>query len=123
MNIPFFIFLLFTLQFFYWFVGQRASKNLNNQKDYFLAGKNVSFFPLMMTFLATQVGGGIILGSADESYLYGWPVFFYPLGSALGLILLGCGFGRKLATLQVSTIAQIFEVVYGSIKLKKIASS
>lgn len=122
MNITFFIFLLFALQFFYWFIGKRASKNLNDQKDYFLAGKSVRLFPLMMTFLATQVGGGIILGSADEAYLFGWPVLLYPLGSALGLILLGCGIGRKLAGFKVSTIAQIFEVFYGSAKLKKVAS-
>jgi len=122
MNIYLFIFLLFSLQFFYWFVGQRASKNLKDKEDYFLAGKSVQLFPLMMTFLATQVGGGVILGAADEAYLFGWPVLLYPLGAALGLILLGCGIGRKLAGFKVSTIAQLFEVVYGSVKLKKVAS-
>lgn len=122
MNVYLFIFLLFSLQFFYWFVGQRASKNLKDKEDYFLAGKSVQLFPLMMTFLATQVGGGVILGAADEAYLFGWPVLLYPLGAALGLILLGCGIGRKLAGFKVSTIAQLFEVVYGSVKLKKIAS-
>lgn len=122
MNTYLFIILLFSLQFFYWFVGQRASKNLKNSEDYFLAGKSVQLFPLMMTFLATQVGGGVILGAADEAYVYGWPVLLYPLGAALGLILLGCGMGRKLAGFNVSTIAEIFEVVYGSVKLKKMAS-
>ena len=122
MNISIFIGLLFSLQIFYWLVGQRASKNIKNQEDYFLAGKSVRFFPLMMTFLATQVGGGIALGSADEAYLFGWPVIFYPLGAALGLIALGCGIGRKLAGFNVSTVAQLFEVVYGSEFLKKIAS-
>lgn len=122
MNIYLFIFLLFSLQFFYWFVGQQASKNLKDKEDYFLAGKSVQLFPLMMTFLATQVGGGVILGAADEAYLFGWPVLLYPVGAALGLILLGCGIGRKLAGFKVSTIAQLFEVVYGSVKLKKIAS-
>lgn len=122
MNIYMFIFLLFCLQFFYWFVGQRASKNLKGQEDYFLAGKSVKLFPLMMTFLATQVGGGVILGAADEAYLFGWPVLLYPFGAALGLILLGSGLGRKLAEFKVSTIAQIFEVVYGSPRLKKVAS-
>ncbi len=120
MDIYLFIFLLFSLQFFYWFVGQRASKNLKDKEDYFLAGKSVQLFPLMMTFLATQVGGGVILGAADEAYLFGWPVLLYPLGAALGLILLGCGIGRKLAGFKVSTIAQLFEVVYGSVKLKKL---
>lgn len=122
MNIYLFVTLLFSLQLLYWLVGKRASENLNTQEDYFLAGKGVRFFPLMMTFLATQVGGGIILGAADEAYKFGWPVILYPLGCALGLILLGCGFGRKLAAFKVTTVAQIFEVVYGSAKLKKIAS-
>ena len=122
MNIPLFIVLLFCLQLFYWFVGRRSSKNLKDQEDYFFAGKSVRFFPLMMTFLATQVGGGVVLGSADEAYIFGWPVLFYPLGVALGLMLLGSGIGRKLAGFDVSTVAQIFEVVYGSTGLRKLAS-
>lgn len=114
--------MLFTLQLFYWMVGRRASKTLNNKDDYFLAGKNVRLFPLMMTFLATQVGGGVILGSANEAYQFGWPVLLYPLGAALGLMILGAGFGRKLAEFQVSTVAEIFEVIYRSVALRKIAS-
>lgn len=122
MNITIFVSMLFVLQFFYWLVGRRASRNLKGKEDYFLAEKSVRLFPLMMTFLATQVGGGIILGAADEAYQFGWPVLFYPLGSSLGLILLGCGIGRKLAGFKVSTVAQILEVVYGSVMLKKMAS-
>lgn len=122
MNILAFILLLLGLQFICLIIGRKFSKDLNNQEDYFLAGKNLKFFPLMMTFIATQVGGGLILGSAEEAYQFGWGVLFYPLGSAVGLLLLGLGLGRKLAKFKVSTIAQIFEVVYGSVKLKKLAS-
>src|SRR3984885_3340481 len=122
MNMSIFVFLLFGLQCLYWYIGRYTSKNLKGEEDYFLAGKSVKLFPLMMTFLATQVGGGVILGAADEAYRFGWPVLLYPLGAALGLILLGCGVGRKLAGFQVNTVAQIFEVVYGSVVLKKIAS-
>lgn len=122
MNITLFVSMLFGLQLLYWLTGLRASKNLKGKEDYFLADKSVRFFPLMMTFLATQVGGGGILGAADEAYRSGWPVLLYPLGMALGLILLGCGIGRKLTRFQVSTVAQIFEIVYGSKVLKKIAS-
>jgi SSS family solute:Na+ symporter len=122
MNISIFVSLLFALQLFYWLVGRRASKNLSGKEDYFLAGRSVKLFPLMMTFLATQVGGGVILGAADEAYLFGWPVLLYPFGASLGLILLGSGIGRKLAGFQVSTVAEIFEVVYGSVMLRKAAS-
>src|ERR1700722_17712789 len=107
MNIYLFVILLFCLQFFYWMLGKRASKGVMDQEEYFLAGKSVSFFPLMMTFLATQVGGGVILGAAEEAYRYGWSVLLYPLGAALGLIVLGIGAGRKLAGLGVNTIAEI----------------
>ena len=79
-------------------------------------------FPLTMTFLATIVGGGVVLGAAEEAYKFGWAVLFYPLGSSLGLILLGLGVGRKLAEFQVSTVAQIFEVAYKSTWLKRTAS-
>lgn len=122
MNFYLFITLLFALQGLYWFVGRRSSKTMEGQNDYFLAGKKVGFFPLMMTFLATQVGGGVALGSADEAYRFGWPIFLYPAGVALGLIVLGSGIGRRLASFQVSTVAEILEVTYRSSKLKKIAS-
>ncbi len=121
MNTIFFISLMFALQLFYWVVGRRASKNLKSQEEYLLAGKSVRFFPLMMTFLATQVGGGLVLGAANEAYQFGWPVLFYPLGASLGLLLLGV-VGRKLAQFKVSTVAELFELIYGSVKLRKLAS-
>lgn len=122
MNISIFVSLLFGLQFLYWLVGRRSSTKLKGQEDYFLAGKSVGLFPLMMTFLATQVGGGVVLGAADEAYQFGWPVLLYPLGAALGLILLGAGLGRKLASFPVFTVAQIFEIVYRSVILRRVAS-
>jgi len=122
MNLSLFVFLLFSLQGFYWFVGRRASTDLQGKEDYFLAGRSVKLFPLMMTFLATQVGGGVILGAADEAYRFGWPVLLYPLGQSIGLMLLGAGIGRRLAQFKVSTVAQIFEVAYKSVMLRRLAS-
>jgi SSS family solute:Na+ symporter len=123
MDITAFILFLFGLQAICLMAGSQSSKSIKTQEDYFLAGKGVRFFPLMMTFLATQVGGGLVLGSAEEAYKFGWPVLLYPLGASLGLIFLSLGLGRKLAQFKVSTVAQLFEVVYGSAFLRKIASS
>lgn len=122
MNIIAFIIFVFVLQAICLVIGGKSSKELKNQDDYFLAGKNIRLFPLVMTFLATQVGGGLVLGAAEEAYQFGWSVLFYPLGSSLGLILLGLGTGRKLAQFNVSTVAQILEVAYRSAILKQIAS-
>jgi len=122
MNIPVFVIALFALQLICLMVGKRASKQLDTQDDYFLAGRGIRFFPLLMTLIATQIGGGLILGSAEEAFRYGWYVLFYPLGASLGLILLAAGIGRRLSQFKVSTVAQLFEVVYKSVRLKKIAS-
>ncbi len=123
MNFAIFITALFVLQAICLVVGSKALKNLKNQDDYYLAGKGVGFFPLMMTLVATQIGGGLILGSSDEAYRYGWYVILYPLGQSLGFVLLALGIGKKLNAYGVSTIAQLFEVVYNSPRLKQIASS
>lgn len=123
MTLSFLIILILTLQAFYWYIGKRASKKVQTQSDYFLAGKTVSFFPLMMTFIGAQVGGGLVLGAADAAFEYGWWVLLYPMGACLGLLALGFGVGKRLASFNASTVAQILEIGYGSKALKKIASS
>lgn len=122
MNLFIFVFALFALQITCLIVGSKFSRSLKTQQDYFLAGKTLTFFPLMMTFVATQVGGGLVLGAAEEAYKYGWQVMLYPLGAVLGLLLLASGVGKRMARANVSTVAQLFEVAFGSPTLKKIAS-
>lgn len=122
MDITLFLLTLFGLQVICFLVGLKSSKGMKDGEDYFLANRKVRFLPLMMTFIATQVGGGLILGAAEEAYKFGWSVLFYPLGASIGLILLGLGMGRKLAQMQVSTIAELLEVGYGSKILRKLAS-
>lgn len=122
MNIPYFILCLFFLQFLCLFASKKAAKKMDTETDYFLAGKQISFFPLMMTFIAFLVGGGLVLGSAEEAYRYGWSVILYPLGACLGLVILACGIGKRMMQFPVSTIAQVLEIGYGSTKLKKVAS-
>jgi len=122
MNIPLFIAVLFLLQILCLYVGKKASKELKTQDDYFLAGRGIRFFPLLMTLIATQIGGGLVLGSAEEAYKYGWNVLLYPLGASLGLLALASGIGKRMSQFKVSTVAQLFEVVYQSIGLKKVAS-
>jgi SSS family solute:Na+ symporter len=122
MNLTLFLIVLFVLQLVCLVAGSKASRGMKDQEDYFLAGKDVRFFPLMMTFIATQIGGGLVLGSSEEAYHFGWSVMLYPLGACLGFVLLAIGIGKKLAQFQVSTVAQLFEVVYRSSALKRVAS-
>ncbi len=122
MNTSVFVGVLALLQLICFWAGKRAAKDLQNQQDYFLAGKDIRFFPLLMTFVATQIGGGLVLGSAEEAYRFGWTVLLYPLGACLGFVVLALGIGKKLARYPVSTVAELLGVFYQSQKLKKMAS-
>ncbi|EPP37817.1 hypothetical protein BOKEGFJH_00087 [Chlamydia avium] len=121
MNFGLFLFCLFSVQALCLFVGRKSSSSTEDREGYFLAGRSLKMLPLTMTFIATQIGGGVLLGAAEEAAHYGYGVIFYPLGVAIGLILLGIGPGKKLASGSVVTIVALFETVYKSPKLRKLA--
>ena len=112
MNFTLFIIVLFATQFLCLFLASRISKKIKNQDDYFLAGRSLKFFPLMMTLIASQIGGGMILGATEEAYQFGWYVLLYPLGTCLGFVILALGMAKLLYRFNVSTIAQIYDVAY-----------
>jgi SSS family solute:Na+ symporter len=119
--------LFFTLLAFfaivYIVIGKKVSSKIKTQEDYFFSKRTLGFFSLSLTLLATQLGGGALLGACDEAYLKGWSVLFYPLGMSLGLIVLSLGFGENLRKLKLNTIAEIFKKIYESKNLQKIVSS
>lgn len=104
-------------------VGFIFSKTAKKSSDYFLGDRSLGWFLLMMTFVATQVGGGFILGTAEASYEHGFFGIFYSLGQALGFLALGLGFGAKLQSLKLTTASDLFEKYYGSPGLKKFAAA
>ncbi|MBD3273646.1 sodium:solute symporter family protein [Candidatus Dependentiae bacterium] len=106
----------------YLFLGLFYSKGIKTNEDYFLAGRKLSFFPLAFTLIATQVGGGMMLGTAAESYKVGYFGIFYTLGMSLGFLILGLGVASKLRSFNVVTTAQLFESKYNSVFLRKVAS-
>jgi solute:Na+ symporter, SSS family len=116
-----FIILIF-FTFVYLYIAKKTLSDAKNNDDYFLSKKNLGVFSLSMTLLATQLGGGSLVGAANEAFFKGWIVIFYPMGISLGLILLSLGIGKKLRSFNVKTIAELFEVIYGSKNLRKIAS-
>ncbi|MFJ1509094.1 sodium:solute symporter family protein [Chlamydia crocodili] len=121
MNFGLFLGCLLGVQAFCLFVGRKGGSTVQDREGYFLAGRSLKTFSLTMTFIATQIGGGVLLGAAEEAARYGYMVILYPLGVALGLILLGVGPGRKLASGSIVTVVTLFESVYKSKKLRKMA--
>lgn len=118
----FFIILLFLFSFMYLIIGLIASRRTRSTSDFFLAGRNLSFLPLTVSLIATQLGGGMLLGTAQQAYFVGLQSLMYTLGITIGFLLLGMGFAAKLQSLSVATTAELFETRYNAPFLKKCAS-
>ncbi len=107
----------------YTIIGLFASKKITTVTDYFLAGRNLGLSSVMFTLIATQLGGGMLLGTSQQAYYTGLYGIMYTLGMSLGFLLLGAGFAEKLQSFKVTTTAELFETRYNSIALKKVASA
>ncbi len=119
--------LLFLLVFgalgtLYFFLGIRASRNVKSDLDYFIANRQLGTWQISCNLIATQLGGGMLLGTAAAAYTSGYYGLLYTVGMALGFLLLSSGIAARLQQFQVTTTAQLFETQYHSPFLKKIAS-
>ena len=106
----------------YYLLGMAAGRHVHTEQDYFLANRSLGFWSLTGTLLATQLGGGMILGTAEHSYDLGFYGMFYSIGMAAGFLILGLGFAGKLRSFNIATTAELFEQQFGSVRLKKVAS-
>ncbi len=122
MNITYFVAVFSCLGLVYLALGLAAARNLKTKTDYYLAGKDLGFISLFATLIATQIGGGLVLGTAEEAYKTGLYGLVYGLGIAVGFLVLGAGFAAKLRKFEVATIAELFEKKFNSPALRKGAS-
>jgi len=122
MSITLFLTILFSLTTIYFIIGLITSRKVTTVNDYFLANRQVGVLPLTFTLVATQLGSGLLLGTAARAYNIGLWGILYTIGISLGFLILGCGFAAKLQSLNIATTAEIFETHYRSQKLKLFAS-
>ncbi|WP_348660396.1 sodium:solute symporter family protein [Chlamydiifrater volucris] len=120
MNVALFLSSLLILQGVCLLVA-RGSSSFQNHQKFFLANRNVGWFPLTMTFLATQIGGGSLIGLSEEAYQHGCSAIFLALGTVIGFFILGVGPGRKLAASSYNSILDVFSDYYASPNLRRIA--
>lgn len=121
-NIYLFYSILFGLALLYLAVGIWSAQSVRTLKSYFLANQNLGIVKLTLALIASQLGSGIILGTAHQAYFIGFWGLLYTIGMSLGFMVLGCGFAARMRALNISTTAEIFQTHYKSHYLKMIAS-
>lgn len=122
MNYGVFISIIVILAIASIWVGISTTRKTKNNKEYYLSGRNLSIFGLTLTFLATQLGGGALIGNAQAAYEYGWKSIYYSGGLSLGLIALSLGLGARFRKLNISTLPELMTKQYHSKTLRNLAT-
>lgn len=103
-------------------LGMRDSKAQDSVSEFFVCQSNLRLASLMLTILATQLGGGSIIGTAEAAYQNGWVSIFYSFGISLGLMVMAFTIGPALRSFGAMTIAQVIGKIYKSSRLQFVAS-
>ena len=89
----------------------RKSKNLN---DYLLAGRNLKLGVAVLTMTATMFGGGMLTGTVEYAYLNGPMIFFYMIGSLVGMFGVGLLIKKMEDFSSYTTVTEYLEKRYQS---------
>lgn len=122
MNEILFLAIFGVLSLIYLCVGLYASRKVSTTDDYFLASRDLGIASVTFTLIATQVGGGMLLGTASKAYVMGIYGIMYTLSMSLGFLILGFGFAGLLRDANIATTAELFATRYKAPYLKYIAS-
>lgn len=121
-NLYVFYAMLFGLACIYLAVGLWAARSVRTLQNYFLADRNLGILQLTFALVASQLGSGMILGTAYRAYHIGFYGILYTISMSIGFIILGLGFASRMRGLNISTTAELFQTHYNSKRLKMIAS-
>jgi SSS family transporter len=100
-------------------VGWWASKKVHSTQDFILAGRSLPFALATMVTFATWFGSETMLGAPRE-FVHGGvlAIIEEPFGAALGLLIVGSIYAKKLYPLPVLTFSDYFRMRFGALSEK-----
>lgn len=92
----------------------RASMGIDNIRHYLLSHQNFSQFALFSTIVASFVGGGVVIGTAEKSFQFGIGHALGLLGFSLQLILTGWWIAPRIGRFRDAiTLGEVIARYYG----------
>jgi SSS family transporter len=96
-------------------IGWWASKKVESNVDYVLAGRRLPLWMAAPSIMATWFAAETLMGSSNEAYQYGFQgVVFDPFGATMCLVIAGIFVVRLARRAQYVTIMDFFQRRYGT---------
>jgi SSS family solute:Na+ symporter len=95
-------------------VGVWKSRAVRDSADFMVAGRNLHWFVLVGTLLATWIGNGSLFGGAGLGYRNGLAGMWSSAGAWLGIVMIWF-IARRIRNFGRVTVPDIFEARYGTL--------
>ncbi len=105
-SIIIFIILLFIISIF-------DIKKVKSFDDFALAGKTQGFIPVYLSMMASMIGASATLGITDMVWDIGFSAFWWLGVGAIGLLIQGIFFSKRIRELDVTTLPDIADKTVG----------
>jgi len=99
-------------------LGWWVSRGQKSGDDYLLGGRQVPFFLVLGTTIATMVGTGSSMGAVRKAYSNGWAGALFAIGAGLGLFFLA-KFFSGVRKYKFMTFSEEMSFYYGGNRLIK----
>jgi SSS family solute:Na+ symporter len=93
-------------------IGLRAGKKVRSQNGFFVAQRQMGLPFIVGSLVATAVGGSVTVGMAGLGFGGGLTGVWWLLVGAVGLVLLGAFFARKVRGAALYTLPELVEKQY-----------
>jgi len=94
-------------------VGVWKARSVRNSADFMVAGRNLHWFVLVGTLLATWIGNGSLFGGAGLGYRNGLAGMWSSAGAWFGIVLIWF-IAKRIRNFGKVTVPDIFEARYGT---------
>jgi SSS family solute:Na+ symporter len=97
-------------------LGWRASHGIKDLRQYLVSHQNFGFFALFSTIVASFVGAGVVMGTAQKAFQFGIGHALGLLGFGLQLFLTGWWIAPRMAKFRhMVTLGEVIEKHYGKV--------
>ncbi len=103
-------------------LGIYSTRFIKTSTDFCLAGRNLSLLLCSSTMFSTWFGAETVIGAPAEFLQHGvLGIIEDPLGTSLCFILIGLLFAKRVYSLNIITIVDLFKIKYG-VSIEKVSA-
>ncbi|XP_035221469.1 sodium-coupled monocarboxylate transporter 1-like, partial [Stegodyphus dumicola] len=103
----------FAVSFAIGVVFHYAGRRRYTAQNFFMAGNNMSKFPVVLSIVVTNLSAILMLGAPAEVYRYGTQIVLLTLGMTAGIILASYLILPIYFDLRITTVYEYLEMRYG----------